>query len=257
MKILYVITRAERGGAQVHLIDLVRNLPAGCEAVIVTGESGFLTEEAFILGIRVRIVPNLVQPISPLKDLAGLWSLIKVIREEEPHLVHAHTSKAGLLGRLAAFVTGTPAVFTAHTWSFMEGVSWPRRSIALPIERLVAKLSPRIINVSKANLRIAAREGIGDEDRLLCIWNGVPDVPFRAQPGRESVTTLVMTARFVPQKDYLTLVQALTGVTGNWRALFVGGGPAQLSVREAVERNGLSDQVVFTGNRSDIPQLLA
>src|SRR5580704_9500774 len=97
MKILYVITRAERGGAQVHLLDLLGSLPAEVKPVIATGEGEYLCEAAAGLGVPVRRIAHLVQPISPLNDLRALGELIHIIRQESPDLIHAHTSKAGLL----------------------------------------------------------------------------------------------------------------------------------------------------------------
>ena len=81
---------------------------------LVTGEDGPLTECARSLRIPVRVLPELVQPISPFNDLRAASALIGHFRTRRPDLVHAHTSKAGILTRLAAAGTDTPAVFTAH-----------------------------------------------------------------------------------------------------------------------------------------------
>src|SRR6476660_2838904 len=113
MKILYVITRSERGGAQIHVLDLLKNLPFGRRPILVTGESGYLVEEARELGVPVHQIRHLRKPISPVNDMLALLEIRSLIKAESPDLVHAHTSKAGLLGRVAGWLTGTPAVFTA------------------------------------------------------------------------------------------------------------------------------------------------
>ena len=257
MKILYLITRAERGGAQVHLVDLLSSLPAGYRAVVATGESGFLTEAAENLGIPVRLLPSLVQPISPWADLKALKALLALIRIEDPDLVHAHTSKAGLLGRLAAFLTRTPSIFTAHTWSFTDGVPWKQRSVAVPLERLAAAVSAKVISVSMANIDMALRRSVVRRNRLVCIWNGVPDVSCRADLRSSKQVRIVMVARFAPQKDHAILIQAMRELRGDWCAVLAGDGPTRDSIEMAVHKWGLQDRVAFTGERSDVPELLA
>lgn len=257
MKVLYVITRAERGGAQVHLLDLVANLPSGIEPVIATGELGFLCDSARSLGVPVRIIPHLMQPISLLSDLRALCEIIDAIRAESPDLVHAHTSKAGLLARLAARHTGTPAIFTAHTWSFADGVSHKRRWFAIPLERLAARLGGKIISVSQANKDMAMRWNVGSAESVVRIWNGVPDVPLRASPGAGNPLRMIMTARFAFQKDHMLLIEALRRVDGDWRLLLVGEGPLQGAVESEIRRAGMCDRIECLGDRSDVPELLA
>jgi glycosyltransferase involved in cell wall biosynthesis len=198
-----------------------------------------------------------MQPISPLNDLRALGEIIDVIRQESPDLVHAHTSKAGLLARLAARRTGTPAVFTAHTWSFADGISTGQRLLAIPFERFAAALGGKIISVSQANKDMALRKAIAGPDSVVRIWNGVPDVPMRADPGSGSPLTMVMIARFVPQKDHLLLIEALSRIDGYWRLLLVGDGPLRRGAEEAVSKAGLRDRVECLGDRSDVAGLLA
>jgi glycosyltransferase involved in cell wall biosynthesis len=258
MKILYVITRAECGGAQVHLTDLLASLPREFEAVVATGErEGFLVDRAKSLGVPVRIIPHLTQPIHPVKDILALRELKQTIKDESPDLVHAHTSKAGLLARVAAAVTRTPVVFTAHTWSFADGISARRQRWAVPLERFAAGLGKKIIAVSQANKEMALRRSVGTADSIVKIWNGIPDVPHRAQPGSGDPRTLIMTARFVAQKDHLLLVEALSQLEGDWRLLLVGDGIRRPEIQRAIAKAGLSDRIECLGERSDIPELLA
>src|SRR4051812_8378179 len=69
MKILYLITQADRGGAQVHVLDLIRGFRGNCDIEVAAGEDGFLLEEARQLGVTCHVVPNLVRPIHPGKDV--------------------------------------------------------------------------------------------------------------------------------------------------------------------------------------------
>jgi glycosyltransferase involved in cell wall biosynthesis len=257
MKILYVITRSERGGAQIHLLDVLKNLPSGCRPAIATGEAGYLAEEARQLGIPVHHIPHLRQPISPLNDVLALREIISLIRSEIPDLIHAHTSKAGLLGRLAGWLTRTPTVFTAHTWSFADGISSFQRRVSIPLERFAGRIGGKVITVSRANEEIAVREAITSRENLVTIWNGIPDSDLRARPGSADVPKVVMVARFAPQKDQLSLVKALSGVQAPWHLAFVGDGPTRFEVEAEVQRLNLSGRVDFLGDRGDIADVHA
>ena len=106
MRILQLITRAELGGAQTHLVDLLSAIREYCDIVVGTGERGFLTAELEDLEIPYAILPHLVQPMRPVDDVRALSEIVGLIKRTRPDVIHAHTSKAGTLGRLAARLTG-------------------------------------------------------------------------------------------------------------------------------------------------------
>jgi glycosyltransferase involved in cell wall biosynthesis len=257
MKVLYLITRSDHGGGQVHLLDLMQHLPQGVTPVVASGDCGFLTDRAAELCIPVRIIPALRQPMAPLHDCAAVWQVMRLIRAERPDLVHAHTSKAGLVGRIAAAITGTPAVFTAHTWSFADGIIPSLQRIAVPLERFAAWLGGPILTVSRSNMQQGLRRKVGKPAQYSTVWNGIPDAPQRATPGTMKLFTILMAARFVPQKDQLTLIQAMAGVAGTWRLQFAGDGPERGACEAAARAAGIADRVEFLGARGDIPGLLA
>jgi len=257
MRILYLVTKADMGGAQVHLLDLLRGFREILEPAVATGEEGYFTEAVRQLGIPTYVVPHLVHPIAPLEDARAVWELSTLVRAWKADLVHAHTSKAGLVGRLAARLAGVPAVFTAHTWCFTEGTSWKWRLAGLPAERLAARFSGAIINVSAANRKLALGHGIPDRKRMLTIWNGVPDTNHHAQPGGGGVPNVVMVARFAEQKDQMTLLRATAGLRGPAAVQFVGDGPTFAAAQAEVRRLGIDAQVEFLGARSDVAEILS
>ena len=257
MKVLYLITRSERGGGQVHLVDLLAGFRRQIDLVVGVGEEGYLTEECSRLNVPFHVLPSLVQPISPSKDLRALIETISLIRQVRPNLIHPHTSKAGLLGRIAGLATGVPIIFTAHTWSFAEGISSKQRFISLPLERLVARGRQIIINVSEANRALAITNRIASPDQHVTIWNGVADTVLRADPTRNNPPKIIMVARFAPQKNHFLLVQALANIDLPYSLDLVGDGPTRLEVEREVARLGLQSKVRFLGDRSDVAQLLA
>jgi glycosyltransferase involved in cell wall biosynthesis len=257
MKILYVITCADRGGAQVALLDLVSNLPAGYEAVVAAGEDGFLQQGCDRGGIPFRRIRGLVRRIDPINDILALMRLVSLIHRERPDLVHSHTSKAGLLARIAAWITGTPSVFTVHTWSFDDGVRRLLRWIAVPLEKFAALFGGPIITVSDANIRKGLRWSIASKDRMVRIWLGLPDLKLPAKSKKRSQVTMIMVARFVEQKDHELLLRALAGVSGNWALQLVGNGPTLDKTQALATELNLNERIQFLGERSDVPELLA
>lgn len=257
MRILYIITLAERGGAQVHVLELLRNFSRWAEMHLAVGKYGFLTEEAQRLGIPVHLIKNLVHPIIPSKDYSATVELIRLIRQVRPDLIHAHSSKAGLLGRLAARVTHTPAVYTAHGWAFADGVPLWRKMVAIPAERLAARWCKCVITVSEADKVLAGRYGFPG-DKIITIHNGVPDVSQRADAGRDDVPAhIVMVARFAPPKDQALLLRALARVNVPFRLSFVGTGEMEEQNRQLACQLGLADRVEFLGDRNDVAEILA
>jgi glycosyltransferase involved in cell wall biosynthesis len=258
MKLLMVITRGdEAGGAQIHLRELCRGLVhAGNDVYVVAGSGGMLTDELDAMDVPYRICPPLLREIHPLRDIRAVAELRQIIREVRPDLVCAHSTKAGIVGRLAAKLSGVPAVFTAHGWTFIDAVPQPQRTIYRLLERAAAPLASRVICVSEHDRAIGIAAGIPAR-RLVTIHNGMPDIavepPARPNPG--APVRIVMVARFATPKDHRTVIEAMSGVPGAVLDL-VGDGPDLPSVRSLVSDLGMDDRVTFLGNRNDVPTIL-
>jgi glycosyltransferase involved in cell wall biosynthesis len=258
MRITYVITRAEIGGSQMHVLDLLEALRFEADLSVVVGEEGFLTERARALGVPVTVLHELCPALSPLKDIRAAARLVRHLRTTQPDLLHAHTSKAGILGRIAAAATGTPAIFTAHTWAFAEGTSFGWKLIALPLERLAAPFTTCTIHVSEANRRLALRRGVKASGLNVTIHNGVREGALRANPGiKKPCPQIAVVARFVEQKNHLLLIEALAAISTSYRLVLVGDGPTRASVEAAVAAKGLRRKVIFLGDREDVEEILA
>jgi glycosyltransferase involved in cell wall biosynthesis len=173
----------------------------------------------------------------------------------KPDLIHGHTSKAGMVARVAGFLCGTPVVFTAHTWSFATFFTRRQQMIALQLERLAGRIDCRIIAVSKATREFAAQRRIIHPRKLFTIWNGIDDTPHRANPGCRQYPRIIMVARLVAVKEHGLLLRALCGIRHNFHLDLVGDGPLR-SQLEADARS-LGNRVTFWGERADIAELLA
>ena len=257
-RILYLITKAELGGAQVHVAELINAFRREFDVFLGTGQDGFLVKEVQKLGVPVLILKHLVHPIRPWKDIKALIEASAIMRTLRPHLVHVHTSKAGVIGRFAALYSRAKTVFTVHGWAFAEGVTWKRKLFAIPIESLAAKFTSKIVVVSHADGRLAHRYRICRPDQIVVIHNGIPDVPLRANADGGPPVRVVMVARFAPPKAHDQLLKALAAVIDRpWVLWFVGDGPTRASVEHLAHRLGISERVTFFGERTDVAELLA
>ncbi|HEY3740744.1 MAG TPA: glycosyltransferase family 4 protein [Bryobacteraceae bacterium] len=259
LRILMLITRAELGGGQTHVADLLRGLRDDFDVHLATGETGYLTDVARELDVRTHILPSLIQPFDVWRDMAALRQCVQLIREIQPDLVHAHTSKAGFIGRAAAKWTGVPSVYTAHTWCFAEGTSPQWRLAGTPLERLAARWCGRMISVSDANRTLALNNGVAGPEKHVTIHNGIADHAMRAQPEENAaVPRIIMVARFAPQKAQALLVEAVRTIADvPFELVFVGDGPTRAAVEKQVVDAGLDARVKFLGERLEVPELLA
>lgn len=257
-RLAYVITKAELGGAQVHVADLIEHFRTQFDLLLVCGEEGFLTERARTLGVPCEIEPQLAKRISPIGDLLAAWRLARLFRTRGIVLVHAHSSKAGILGRLGAALARVTAIFTAHGWAFAPGAPRLRRWFAVLVEAVFSRLARIIIAVSEQDARLARRLGVVGADRMVVIRNGVADGPRRTpKPASDRPPRIVMVGRFAPQKDQGTLLEAVARLSAPCTVTLVGDGPDLPRARELAARLGLADRVNFVGATPDVDQHLA
>lgn len=256
MRILYVITKAEMGGGQVHVLDLLKGFHQQHELHLATGEEEFLTREARALGVRCHILPNLIHETKPVRDTKAVFEMTRLIRSIKPDLVHSHTTKAGLVARAAAWRCGVPSIFTAHSWAFSDGVSMAWKAMGIPTEWAAAKMCSRVINVSDANRNLALRYGLPSK-RMVTIHNGIPDGGLVSDPGKNECPEIVMVARFAKQKHHELLLQAFAGVKAAAHLTLIGDGPTRGLMEGLAQRLGIADRVHFAGERRDVAQRLA
>jgi glycosyltransferase involved in cell wall biosynthesis len=274
--ILHVITRLEAGGAPRSLLLLLEGLrAAGIEVELATGRTSPPTldmlPEAERLGIPVHVVRHLRRDPHPWHDTAALVELIRLIRRRRPVLVHAHTSKAGFLGRLAARLTGVPSVYSPRG-TILEGYfTGLRRGFFLRLDRLAARWSSFIVGLTPEESASYLAAGIGRPGQHVHIPIGVdctlfapPEPAERTRRRRElglveGELLLLSVGRLVPVKDQATLVRGLALLPADlppWRCWIVGAGPEQEGLSRLITESGLAGRVRLTGHTDEVPRLL-
>jgi len=258
MNILFVITRADAiGGVQVHVKDLAIALQQNLHKVLIlTGQQGVFNEDLREAGIESIPCEFLRKQINPFLDGKSLRYILHVISEFKPDLITAHSSKAGILGRLAGKYSQTPCIFTAHGWSFTTGIPQPYRAIYRMLEKATASLADKIICVSDYDRTIGIKAGM-NPSQLLTVHNGMQDISSNlyADSIQSQPVKVAMIARFDRQKDHTTLIEAFKDLDAE--LILIGDGPNMLNIQQQVEKLNISKKVQFLGFREDIAQILA
>ena len=276
IRILNIITRLEQGGAPLSVLEMIGRLsPSRYDVVLAAGQTDDpdldLTDGARNRGIQLCAIPALRRNIHPLRDLLAFCHIVRTIRAGRYHLVHTHTSKAGLLGRLAARFCGVSAVVHSPHGTVLEGYFGPlaTRFFAL-LERLAALCADRIICLTEMEIGQYLRVRIGRRSQYTHIYNGI-DVDAFA--GRTSDRTAVRSAlgladdhlicitigRLVPVKGHADLLHAFRmAVTEcpQLRLLIVGEGILRTQLEALSAHLGIDRKIVFLGWRNDTAELL-
>lgn len=246
------------GGAQIHVRDVATHLKSrGYDVHLITG--GKVNVHNSHENIAIHTVRHLVRELNPFSDLKAFFEMRKLLKIIGPDLVATHSSKAGIIGRLAATSLHIPVIFTAHGWSFTDGVRTPKKIIYRLVEKIAGYFSSGVIAVSEYDRGLALSHNVISEDKIICIQNGVHDViePQRTKEETEEIR-LIMIARFAHPKMQLQLLESLANLKHiGWTMQFVGDGPEKGKAEQYAIENGFIHKVHFEGWRQDIDELLA
>lgn len=261
MKIVYIITRSDvLGGASIHLLDLAKGMINQGHAVhVLVGGTGIFTEELKKNNVSFSSLKYLKREIALTHDVLGFWEIKKHLKQLKPNIVHCHSSKAGLLGRLAAKSLCLPVVFTAHGWSFTEGISSRKQKIYAKIEKFLINFSDHIITVSEFDRIYGFNFGVGSPDKVTTVHNGIPiqDLLTKETNVVGQPCKVIMVARFDDQKDQITLIQALGLLKDkNWVMEFIGSGPTLERCKQEANKLGLKNKIKFLGQQRNVKDFL-
>jgi glycosyltransferase involved in cell wall biosynthesis len=255
MRILYLITRAEHGGAQSHLFHLAAEAARRGEVLVGIGEDGPLRQSLEGVGVATQILRHLRRRPHAWHDVAGVAEISGLIRRFDPDVVHAHSSKAGLLGRCSAAWEHVPSIYTAHGFAFAPGASFRRKSVAFAGEWFAGRLGDFTIAVSKSECRMGRSFGVTRPGKSTFIYNGVHPTSLRASPQVEP-PVVTMVARFAYPKQQARLIRAFSRIDGDARLWLIGDGPALPEAQAEARRCGREQRITFWGDREDVPELL-
>ncbi|PKH03415.1 glycosyltransferase family 1 protein [Psychromonas sp. MB-3u-54] len=268
LQLLPLVTGVQR----VTLDELERLVPEHFTPYIICKEPGPMTEEAEGKGIICLYSESLRREVSPKNDLLAFWQLYRLFRKHRFHVVHSHSSKTGVLGRVAAKLAGVPMItHTVHGFAFPAANSTLEKWVFLAMEWLGTKCSDKIICLHEADREIAKNKLGASDAQLEVLANGVDTTKYapasidrklamRQALGIPSDAVIVgMVGRLWRQKNPQAFVNAAINLLSqgvNTHFFLVGDGELKMSLEEAVKQAGFTDNIHFLGWRNDTPQIL-
>jgi glycosyltransferase involved in cell wall biosynthesis len=261
INILYLFVTLPIGGAEEHLLTVIKNTDLGRynPTVCCIREKGAIGEEIENSGFHLITL----QRKSKKWDFRIVTDILRIIREREIQLIHTHLYHANMYGRIAAFIAQIPVVSSEHN---AHSRCKPVRRV---INRLLAGKTNRMIAVSRAvKDYIVSRDGIGPS-KVEVIYNGIDIRHFTSSltktTAREKIGVpadcfLIGTVgRISEEKGHIYLIDALRrakDIVPDLRLIIVGSGPLELHLKKVVSDQDLDRSVLFAGFRRDVPDIL-
>ncbi len=285
-RIIHIITRLDKGGSAentlltVSLMDLNKYEIFLIHGLSLESNMSIMEREAVSLdmsqiegkGVRLFALPSLVRRLSFTNDLLALISIYRLIRRIKPHIVHTHTSKAGFLGRLAAWLARVPIIIhTPHGHVFHSYYGPVLTKIFVIAEKVLSYTTDIITALTKRERDEHIEEGIASIKKYVIIHSGVPlvwlmNVYIDVEAGKKKLgiplnsNIIGVVGRLVPIKGHEYLVAAAKEIInefGNTIFVFVGDGYLESRLKRQAESIGIRDNFIFTGWRSDAVKIIA
>ena len=268
---MQVIARMNVGGPAVLVADLMRNFDPGLiRAILVTGfcdenESDYLDEVA--KDVKAVRVPGLGRSISPLRDANAFFLLVKEIRKFKPDVIHTHTAKAGVLGRIAGLLAAPTAkrVHTFHGHLLHGYFGKSKTKLVLLVEKFLGLITHRMIAIGNSVKKDLVEAGIGKDSKYEVIFPGLQ--PLKVSSKAEAKKSLTLDS----SKTYLVFIGRLTQIKRPDRLLEIarnlntnhpdsqmliaGAGELLDPIKSKSESEGLP--MTFLGWRNDIGLILS
>jgi len=293
LRVLHVITQSRPlGGAQHNTLALAARMDRErFHSEIACGPGGPLIAAAAAAGVVVTVLPTLDNPVNAVADARAALDIIRLCHRRRYDIVHTHSTKAGMLGRLAAVLCGVPiVVHTIHAVPFHRFQRPALRLASLWGERLAGRWCDQLIAVGDALADDFARAGVRPRRGIITIRSGIDFSRFdppaggavgaRSMSARETATSwksrpnaalrrrlgiapgqpvVGAVGHLLPAKGYPYLLEAARRLSQRFtdlRLVIVGEGPLQAEMRERSRALGLDQRCVFLGRRHDVPELL-
>lgn len=223
-------------------------------------------------GVALFEVPNLIREVSPVRDVCATLSLWRLLRRERPDIVHTHTSKAGAVGRIAAWLARIPVIIhTPHGHIFYGYYGQVISGVIRLFERLLALLADRIVTLTDLGAQEHVQHRIAGPEKFVTIPSGIALSAFqsariepavkRKELGLPAGGPIIGTVgRLVPIKGHEWLLKAAPRVLAefpNATFVFLGEGPLGGRLQQLAAEYGINGHVMFLGARQDVPECLA
>jgi glycosyltransferase involved in cell wall biosynthesis len=267
-----MITELPVGGAQDNTLLTVEHLNKDkYDVTLMSSPGGAWVDRALsIPGIRVILNDRLQRRIHPISDLAAIWRIYRHLRRSQYDIVHTHSSKPGILGRIAARLAGVPViVHTIHGFPFNDFMSVTTKCFYIFLEKIASLCADKLITVSNLNKKKAIELRLAKEDKFVNIYSGIDLSRFSTNSVvsgmRDELSiprdhhVVGMVGRLSPQKDTFSFLEAVNIVRQdipNITCLLVGDGELRPGLEKMTAELKLHETIRFLGERDDVPEIL-
>ncbi|MCB9802527.1 glycosyltransferase family 4 protein [Candidatus Nomurabacteria bacterium] len=279
-KILYLVTQTKWGGAQKYVLELAQYFAKNNEVHLAFGEiteqnQRFLTQ-AKKIGVKTIPLKNLVRKIEPTKEVNAIFEIKKLLAKENYNLVHLNSSKAGLLGAIAAKLHNLNplnmrlrTVYTAHGFVFNEPLAKIEKTVYKISEKFSTSLENAIITVSDFDRQSAIENKICNPNKMITIHNGLNFSEYdflNREQAREKLALeydkkyFGTIASFYKTKGHTYLIEAIkllkedqpkadpplaekSGLLKNHQFIFIGDGPEEENIKNKIQESKLEEYI--------------
>lgn len=273
-KVAHIITKLDLGGAQENTIfSYYHHDRRRYKVYLVAGLDKDTKFNRYYDQFRedknVYIIHKLSNSINLLNDIKGIINIYKVLKENKIDIVHTHSSKAGVLGRIAAKFAKTPVIIhTVHGWSFHNHMSKLRRKIYITIEKLCEKFTDKIITVTNLDIEKGLLEKIGDKNKYITIRSAIDFNKFESPntkkinniknkyEGKKIVGTICRLSEQKNPLDFINIAKLLTNKRNDLHFIIIGDGPLRKEVEDYIDENRLDRFITLMGRKTDISDLI-
>jgi UDP-GlcNAc:undecaprenyl-phosphate GlcNAc-1-phosphate transferase len=270
IRVVHVITRLILGGAQENTLSTVigQHQDPRFDVTLLTGideaGEGNMFSQAAAAGVNMTVMPSLLREIRPVTDVKAVFDLYRFFKRGRFAVVHTHSSKAGIVGRIAAKLAGVPVVVhSIHGLAFHEYQSKWKNLLYVSLERLCAPMSQKLVSVSERISENAMAEGIGRREQHVRIFSGIELELFLTARDRFTLEEAKVRAGLPPDAPVVGKIARLFELKGHEQFLaaaaeiaqaipethflLVGDGPLRDQLRADAERLGIGERLVMVG----------
>lgn len=256
-KHIVFILQGGKGGTQEYIKMLLMYLNKDKYEIMVICH-GEVYEELKSLGYNMHYV-EMVRNISILKDIKSIINIISYLRKNKTDIVYSHSSKAGVIGRIAAGILRIPNLYNPHGWSFNMNVSNKKKLVYILVEKIISIFADKIIMISESEYNDAVIKGIVGRNKLALIINGVDLEKFNKKNGDDFKQNLNipkdfkvvgMLGRFTEQKSPQALIEIAKIVTDLYpkcKFVLIGDGELKNTLEEMILKLNLVEKIMLVG----------
>ncbi|MFC1814699.1 glycosyltransferase family 4 protein [Thermodesulfobacteriota bacterium] len=283
-KIVHIITRLDMGGSAQNTLLTCIGLSGKYDLVLAHGLSleSYMTEleqknvdhqinAAKHKGVTIISIPPLVRKIDPCQDIRAFISLWRLIRREKPVIVHTHSAKAGILGRLAAKISNVPVIIhTPHGHVFFGHFGFLASKLFLLMEKIFDRLTDCVVALTEGEKKDYLKFSVSKKEKIVTIHSGVHINQFanakininekkKALGLKPTDPTVGTVGWLLPIKGPTYLLEAMADVWQTYpevQLVFVGKGELEEKLKADALRMGAAEKVSFLGWRDDIPEIM-